>query len=177
MDNFKATEPSEPEEPDSDFLNGLDFETDGSEQGFSGMVTVERVSYAEAGVSAPENGGSYALKLSHAYGCWPAFKIDFGKTLKAGTTITFKVFGNYTYAAPAGVNKYMKLELAASSKAFAKSADSNQVVWTLVDTWATATITLTADTSYVEFFYNVADGQHGEVPSWLLLDNFKVTQP
>ena len=183
LDNFKATEsgeseePTEPEESGNDFLKGVDFETDGNEQCFTGSVTVERVTYADAGVSAPENGGSYALKLSHANACWPAFRMNFGKTLKAGTTITFKMYGNYSYTASAGVNKYMKLELSADGKKVAKSADSNQVVWTLVDTWATATITLTADTDHVDFFYNVADGQHGEVSSWLLLDNFKAIEP
>ena len=186
LDNFKATEQGEPEEPEdpteppeteNDFVNGVDFETAGNEQNFTGSVTVERVAYADAGVSAPENGGSYGLKLSHANACWPAFKINFGKTLKAGTTITFKMYGNYNYTAAAGVNKYMKLELSAAGKKVATSADSNQVVWTLVDTWATATITLTADTDYVEFFYNVADGQHGEVASWILLDDFKAVEP
>ena len=59
--------------------------------------------------TATVHGGSYALKLSHANACWPAFRINFGKTLKAGTTITFKMYGNYSYAAAAGVNKYMKL--------------------------------------------------------------------
>ena len=183
MDNLKATEqgeteePSEPSESESEFVNGVDFETVGNEQWFTGSTTVERVSYADAGVSAPADGGSYALKLSHANACWPAFRINFGKTLKAGTTITFKMYGNYSYAAAAGVNKYMKLELSAEGKKVAKSADSNQVVWTLVDNWATATITLTADTDHVDFFYNVADGQHGEVASWILLDNFKAVEP
>ena len=192
LDNFKATEftepeitepettepeTTEPEEPDSVFLEGVGFETTGNELYFTGMVTVGRVAYADVGASAPANGGSYALKLSHANGCWPAFQIDFGKTLKAGTKITFNIYGNYDYVAPSGTNKYIKLELAASSKNFATSADSNQVVWTLVETWATATITLTADTDHIDFFYNVADGQHGEVASWVLLDNIKAVEP
>ena len=182
VDNFKAVEPAEPtepEEPTIGFVQGIDFENAGGEQLFVGQgnpgsdVTFERVSYSAAGVTAPVNGGSYALKLSHANNCWPSFRVNFGETLKAGTTITFDVYGNYTYAAPAGVNKYVKLELTGSSKNFATSEDSNQVVWTLVETWKTATITLTADSDYVDFFYNVADGQHGEVSSWLIVDNFK----
>jgi hypothetical protein len=71
----------------------------------------------------------------------------------------------------------MKLELTADSKNFAQSEDSNQVVWTLVEIWKTATITLTADTDHVDFMYNVADGQHGNVASWLLLDNIKASVP
>ena len=190
MDNFKvvnSTEPTEPTEPTTEpesvagILKGLDFETAGHEESFTGTgapqdATIARVTYKDAGVSK-DNGGAYALKLSHVNHCWPSFRLNFGKTLKAGTTITFDVYGNYDYAAPAGTNKYMKLELASSSKSFATSADSNQIVWTLVGTWQTATITLTADTSYVDFFYNVADGQHGEVPSWLLVDNVKAVEP
>ena len=191
LDNFKAnvpgeptepTEPTEPENPTISFTQGIDFEDAGEEALFAGQgnpssdVTFERVTYAAANVAAPANGGSYALKLSHANHCWPSFRVNFGKTLKAGTTITFNVYGDYDYAAAAGVNKYMKLELTANSKKFAKSSDPNQVVWTLVKTWKTATITLTADTDHVDFFYNVADGQHGNVASWLLLDNFKAEE-
>ena len=170
LDNFKAVEPF-------DITQGFDFEAIGDENAFSGIgennaADVERVSYADAGVTAPANGGSYALQVSHASECWPNFRVSFGKTLKAGTTITFDVYGNYDYAAAEGVNKYVKLELTGDSKNFATSADPNQVVWTLVETWNTVTVTLTADSDYVDFFYNVADGQHGNVSSWLLLDNF-----
>lgn len=87
------------------------------------------------------------------------------------------VNGNYDYAAPVGGYKYVKLELTANSKNFAKSEDPNQVVWTLAETWKTATITLTADTDHVDFFYNVADGRHGNVASSLLLDNIKASVP
>ena len=186
LDNVKADEPgdpTEPEEPTLDFTQGIDFENAGEEVLFVGQgnpgsdVAFERVTYGDASVAAPANGGSYALKLSHANHCWPSFRVNFGKTLKAGTTITFDVYGNYDYAAPAGVNKYMKLELTAGSKNSVTSEDPNQVVWTLVGTWKTATITLTADCDHVDFFYNVADGQHGNVASWLLLDNFKASEP
>ena len=161
----------------------MDFETAGEEAFFTGTgaaedATIQRVTYADAGVTAPENGGSYALKVSHANHCWPSFRISFGSTLKAGTTVTFDVYGNYDYAAPQGVHKYVKLEIAASSKSVAASEDPNQVLWTLVETWKTGvSFTLTADTDHVDFFYNVADGSHGDVPSWLLLDNFKAVEP
>jgi len=180
MDNFKAKEPVVPV---GDFTEGVGFETSGNELRFTGIgeaqaATIERISYANANVTAPTNGGSYALKVSHASNCWPNFRMNFGKTLKAGTTITFDVYGNYDYAAAEGVTKYMKLELTGDSKNFATSADSNQVLWTVVDTWRTGvTITLTADSDHVDFFYNVADGQHGEVSSWILMDNAKAYEP
>ena len=187
IDNIKATLPAGSETPtdppetgsESIFITGVDFETAGNEALFTGTgatqdATIERVSYGTMGVTAPANGGSYALKLSHGSHCWPSFRVNFGSTLKAGTTITFDFYGNYDYVAAAGVNKYMKLEIAADSKGYATSADPNQVVWTLVGTWKTGmSITLTADTDHVDFFYNVADGSHGNVPSWILLDNFK----
>ena len=174
LDNVKATESSVAAD---DITGGLDFENADDILQFTGDTIVERVSYADANVTAPENGGDYALKLSHTNGCWPAFRLNFGKTLPAGTVITFDFYGNYDYVAATGVNKYMKLELAADSKSFATSEDPNQIVWTLVETWQTATVTLTADSDHIDFFYNVADGQHGEVSSWLLLDNFKASEP
>ena len=181
LDNILAVEPSE--ENTDNIIGGLGFETDAQEQLIAGTgapqdAAIERVSYADAGVTAPANGGSYALKVSHANHCWPSFRLNFGKTLKAGTTITFDVYGNYDYKAANGVYKYVKLELAAGSKKFATSEDPNQVVWTLVETWKTGvTVTLTADCDYIDFFYNVADGQHGNVSSWLLLDNIKAAEP
>jgi hypothetical protein len=183
LDNFLATEkeePTEPEAPAVDFTQGIDFETAGEEALFAGQgleqdASIERISYAKMGISAPENGGSYALKLSNASNCWPTFRVNFGKTLKAGTTVTFDLYGNYDYAAAAGVNKYMKLELSAEGKKVATSADPNQVLWTVVETWRTGvTITLTADSDHLDLFYNVADGQHGDaLASWVYLDNIK----
>ena len=174
LDNVKAVEPF-------DITEGIDLESFSDVNAFSGRtedINVERVAYADTGVSAPANGGSYALKVSHASNCWPNFCVNFGKTLKAGTTITFDVYGNYDYAAAEGVTKYVKLELTGDSKSFATSEDPNQVLWTVVDTWRTGvTITLTAETDHVDFFYNVADGQHGDVASWILMDNFKAVEP
>ena len=179
LDNFKA---EVPEITVSDFETGVGLENAEDILQFVGTgadqdATIERVAYADVNVTAPSNGGSYALKASHASHCWPTFRVNFGKTLKAGTTITFDIYGNYDYDAPAGVNKYVKLELTSASKSYATSADSNQVVWTLVETWQIATVTLTADCDHVDFFYNVADSSHGNVPSWILLDNFKAETP
>ena len=164
-----------------DFEAGVGFEDAGdivqfTEMGSGQDATIERVSYADAGVTAPANGGSYALKLSHANHCWPTFRVNFGKALKAGTTVTFDFYGNYDYVAPEGGYKYVKLELAGNSKSFATSENPSQVVWTLAETWTKATITLTAETDYVDFMYNVADGTHGNVASWILLDNFKAAE-
>ena len=179
MDNFKAKLP--PVEPTGNALEGYDFETEGHAERFTGIsdfTAVERVTYTDAGVAAPANGGSYAVKVSHANNCWPNFRVDFGKTLKAGTTITFDVYGNYDYVAAEGVNKYFKIELTADAKTYATSTDPNQVLWTLVGMWRNDfAITLTADSDHLDLFYNVADGGHGDVASWILIDNFKAVEP
>ena len=179
MDNFLAIEPVEPE---GDILEGYGFEVEGNRGLFVGQgkaedAVIRTAAYETLGVSAPANGGEYALKLSHGSHCWPTFRMNFGQTLKAGTTVSFQFYGNYDYAAAEGENKYVKLELAGDSKTYATSAESGQVVWTLVDTWNTATVTLTAETDHLDFMYNVADGQHGNVPSWILIDNVLATEP
>jgi len=179
IDNFKAVEP--PAEPTGNAAEGYDFETEGHDLRFTGLsdgAAMERVTYTDAGVAAPANGGTYAVKVSHANNCWPNFRVDFGKTLKAGTTITFDVYGNYDYVAPEGVYKYFKIELTGDAKTYATSTDPNQVLWTVVETWRNDfTITLTADSDHLDLFYNVADGGHGDVASWILIDNFKAVEP
>ena len=170
IDNLMAVEPVY-------ITDGYDFEAGSNEEAFSGLtdgIAMERVSYTDAGVAAPANGGSYAMKVSHANNCWPNFRVDFGKTLKAGTVITFDVYGNYDYVAAEGVNKYFKIELTGDAKTYATSASTDQVLWTLVGMWRNDfSITLTADSDHLDLFYNVADGGHGDVASWILLDNFK----
>jgi hypothetical protein len=191
LDNIKAVVPGEPEttEPETQpgdagsITDGFGFENADQAQAITGTgadqdATIQRVSYAEAGVSAPANGGSYAMKVSHSDHYWPTFRVNFGETLPAGTVITFDAYGNYDYAAAAGEYKYVKIELSADSKNYAETIDPNQVLWTLVETWNTGcTITLTAESDHVDLFYNVADGQHTAGASYLLLDNFLAVKP
>ena len=178
MDNFKAVEP---EDEAADFEAGVTFEKPGHEASFAGItdgVAIQRVSYADLAIDS-DGRGDYALAVSHENNCWPNFRINFGKTLPAGTTITFDAYGSYDYVAAEGVNKFIKVELTSDAKTnYAKCDDENQVIWTLVDTWKTSsTITLTADSDHLDLFYNVADGNHGNVSSVLLLDNIKATVP
>ena len=177
MDNFLAIEPVEPE---GDILEGYGFEVEGNRGLFVGQgkaedAVIRTAAYETLGVSAPANGGEYALKLSHSSHSWPTFRMNFGQTLKAGTTVSFQFYGNFE--SEMSDNRYMKLEFAGDSKNYATSADANQVVWTVVETWKTATVTLTAETDHLDFMYNVADGQHGNVPSWILIDNVLATEP
>ena len=176
VDNFKAVEPLR---FTGDFWIGVGLEDAGDILQFVGQnsghdATIERVTYTDADVTAPANGGSYVLKVSHENDCWPTFRVNFNETLPANTMVTFDIYGNYTSDAS---GKYMKLELTGDSKNNALSEDPNHVVWTLTENWAKATIILTAETDYVDFMYNVADGTHGDVASWMLLDNFKATMP
>ena len=177
MDNFLAIEPVEPE---GDILEGYGFEVEGNRGLFVGQgkaedAVIRTAAYETLGVSAPANGGEYALKLSHGSHGWPTFRMNFGQTLKAGTTVSFQFYGNFE--SEKSDNRYMKLEFAGDSKNYATSAEPSQVVWTVVETWNTATVTLTAETDHLDFMYNVADGQHGNVPSWILIDNVLATEP
>ena len=172
IDNVKAVEP--PVEPCGDILAGIDFETEGNELRFTGIgatqdATVERVTYADAGVTAPENSGSYAVKLSHTSHYYPTFQLDFGQTLKAGTTITFNVYG--TFDGWQSGND-MNIE-------FTGDSGSGQVVYMIPDAWFTASITLTEDRDHLQFFWNIerGNGISGDVASYLLIDNVKAEAP
>ena len=169
---MKAVEP--PVEPCGDILAGIDFETEGNELRFTGIgatqdATVERVTYADAGVTAPENSGSYAVKLSHTSHYYPTFQLDFGQTLKAGTTITFNVYG--TFDGWQSGND-MNIE-------FTGDSGSGQVVYMIPDAWFTASITLTEDRDHLQFFWNIerGNGISGDVASYLLIDNVKAEAP
>ena len=187
FDNFKAIAPAPVVEPVGDWYEGIGFEVENNDAFFTGVkkpgaemsdASIERISYADAKVSAPANGGEYALKLSHGSFCWPTFRINFGKVMPAGTQISFYAYGDYDHEVAEGENKYIKVELTAESKEYAESTDPNQVIWTLVNQWkASDVITLTKDSDHLDLCYNVADGQQGEHPSWILLDNIKAVDP
>ncbi len=172
IDNVLAVEP--PAEPSGDILAGIDFETEGNELRFTGIgysqdATVERVTYSDAGVAAGENGGSYAAKLSNNSHYYPTFQMNFGQTLKAGTTITFDVWG--TFDGWQSGND-MNIE-------FTGDSGSGQVVYMVPETWFTATITLTEDRDHLQFFWNIerGNGISGDVASYILIDNVKATEP
>ncbi len=172
IDNVLAVEP--PAEPSGDILAGIDFETEGNELRFTGIgysqdATVERVTYSDAGVAAGENGGSYAAKLSNNSHYYPTFQMNFGQTLKAGTTITFDVWG--TFDGWVSGND-MNIE-------FTGDSGSGQVVYMVPETWFTATITLTEDRDHLQFFWNIerGNGISGDVASYILIDNVKAVEP
>ena len=173
MDNFKAEEPEKPAEPVGDFTEGVDFETEGNELLFTGTgaaqdTTITRVSYADAGVSK-DNGGEYALKLSHDSHYYPTFQMNFGKTLPAGTVITFDAYGSFD-----GCQSGNEFNIE-----FTGSSGSGDVLWARPETWTTATITLKSDCDYLQFFYNIERGNSisGAVASYLLIDNVKAVEP
>ena len=172
IDNVLAVEP--PVEPCGDILAGIDFETEGNELRFTGVgyeqdATVERVTYTDAGVTAPENGSTYAAKLSHNSHYYPTFQLNFGETLEAGTTITFDVYG--TFDGWVSGND-MNIE-------FTGDSGSGQVVYMVPEAWFTATITLANDCDHLQFFYNIerGNGISGDVASYILIDNVKAVAP
>ena len=134
-------------------------------------ATIERVSYANAGITALTDGGSYALRLSHASNYWPTFRISFGKTLKAGTTITFMAYGRIT----SGTNLYNQSIFEYSSS----SGGGEATAQFKCDAWTELTITLKADVSYIDLFWNYdrANITSSTASGEVYVDNFLVTEP
>lgn len=175
LDNFKAVEPTE---VTSDITKGLNFEEETDTQYFAGQgksqdATIERASYADLGVSAPTDGGSYALKLSHASNYWPTFRINFGKELAAGTTITFWAYGKIT----SGTNLYNQSIFEFSSGSPGGSGEATAEFQ--CDQWVQLTITLSSAAEYIDLFWNydrasiTSSTASGEV----YIDVLTVTEP
>lgn len=172
MDNFMAVEPEAP--ATGDFLEGVGFEVRGNEKLFAGIgvaqdATIERISYADTGLSAPTAGGEYALKLSHDSHYYPTFQINFGKTLPAGTVITFDAYGWFD-----GCQSGSQFNIE-----FTGDSGKGDVLWVRPETWTTGTITLNSDCDHLQFFYNIERGNSisGDVASYLLIDNVKAVEP
>ncbi len=163
----------EPILPVGDFTEGVGFETRGNEALFAGQgivnrdATIERVTYAELGVDAPTDGGSYALKLSHESNYWPTFRINFGKELAAGTVITFQAYGKILGTS---LYNYSIFEFMTGGAATAQFQ---------CDEWTELTITLPSACEYVDLFWNIdratitSESASGEV----YIDNMIATEP
>ena len=175
IDNVKAVEPAV---ISGDITQGLDFEEEADTEFFAGQgmaqdASIERVTYTDAGMTAPTDGGSYGLKLSHASNYWPTFRINFGKTLKAGTTITFWAYGKIT----SGTNLYNQSIFEFSSGSPGGSGEATAQF--KCDQWVQLTITLSSDAEYINLFWNydrasiTSSTASGEV----YLDNFLVVEP
>lgn len=171
MDNFKAVEPEAP--VTGDFVEGVGFEVRGNEKLFTGIgaaqdAAIARVAYADAGISK-DNGGDYALKLSHNSHYYPTFQMNFGKTLPAGTVITFDAYGWFN-----GCQSGNEFNIE-----FTGNSGSGDVLWARPEIWTTASITLNSDCDHLQFFYNIERGNSvsGDVASYLLIDNVKAVEP
>jgi hypothetical protein len=88
--------------------DGYDFETNANleEMVYDGVVNgninhqgiISRVKYADEGVSAPENGNKYGVKITSSKQ-YLVFRLSFGKALSAGDVVSFKVY----FVQPKGV--------------------------------------------------------------------------
>lgn len=84
----------------NDFVNGtVDFEEVGQETLFyngdepKSLVNIERVTYAEAGISAPQDGGQYCLKITPLYNNNnDDVLINIGREVTDKTTIEFDFY-------------------------------------------------------------------------------------
>ena len=177
FDNIRLELPAKPE---GDFLKGVDFETPGNAGLFVGAkepgiewkdATISRVKYSSAGIEAPENGGAYALKLSHIhFGC-PSFRINFGTKLPKGTTLTFMAYGTVHEIKAAPMNRF---EYAGNDPIGpGKASDDFKL-----NEWTEITITLREATDYICLFWNYEIANPGvEQPGALYVDNFKAELP
>ena len=81
--------------------DGYSFETNAvlSDMVYDGVVNgdtnhqgvISKVKYADEGVSAPENGNKYGVKITSSKQ-YLVFRINFGKALSAGDVVSFKVY-------------------------------------------------------------------------------------
>ena len=165
IDNIVAEEPAVV--PCGDFTKGVDFETEGNELRFTATgnansdATIERVSYADLGIDAPENGGSYAVKISHNTNEYPTFRIDFGKTLKKGTTIKFDAYASTDGNA-----------IALMDSTWTQAAYLPANAWRTGCTWE---ITLSSDCSYIDMLWERRGAS--QIPSYIIMDNIVAVEP
>ena len=81
--------------------DGYSFETNAvlSEMVYDGVVNgnanhqgiISKMKYADEGVSAPENGNKYGVKITSSKQ-YLVFRLNFGKALSAGDVVSFKVY-------------------------------------------------------------------------------------
>lgn len=187
IDNIKATEPVA---DDNTFIEGLDFEEEADAAYFVGQnkvgeeyrdATIERVDYASAGITAPTNGGSYGLRLSHATNYWPTFRINFGKTLPAGTVIRFQVLGKITsgeYLYNVAKGGQSKFEIPSGS-ATITGGDIDAYQQFTHEGWKNLNITLTTACEYLDMFWNYecANIQSTTASGEVYVDNVIAVEP
>jgi len=150
-----------------DFTAGADFEMPYDVRFFTGAANGNE--WRDATAQIVEKDGSNVLMMTGANSLWPTFKIDFGETLKAGTTISFDVLGVIDY------------EQEGMSMTF-NPIDSNvvtdeygQAVWMLCDEWTNKTITLSADCSSISFYWDAGrNGLSDGIVSYVYIDNVVV---
>ena len=179
-----------------DWEDGIDFEDAGDASMFTGQgsendATITRVSYKDAGITAPEGGKKMALAIGSTTTKYPAFQINFGKELPIGTELKFMAHGEVdqaiwynatrfeetetnpkTYPAdvttPNVINAQGVKEVDGSTGNFRSHAGTT-------DTWVEVTVRLNAAADHVKLFWNVAVAAHGY--GTVYIDNLRVVLP
>ncbi len=166
IDNVTLTEPY-----DYDITaETIDFETKGMEEAVKGVdssfASSQRVSYAQEGISKPENGGNYLVKLSANANQWPNFQLYFGKTLAVGTEIVFDGYLTGTSRTDVSMNY---------SSAFKGSRNEWEPEGTWKGhgsgVWETYTVVIGVQESYVQLYLN--DDNAGENLAFYI-DNLRI---
>ncbi|MBQ3583202.1 MAG: hypothetical protein IJA27_00640, partial [Lachnospiraceae bacterium] len=179
LDNLKIYQP--------DMRKGLTFEYAKDADAFARLMepgaewtdaTIGRVTYASEGISAPIDGGNYALKLSHAEYSYPRFEINFGEVFPAGTKLTFMAYG-----VVGGVleSKQTRFEASHDSRGKAvvtSTEDIQEGGLFTVGKWTEITVTLSEAAESVQMFWNFAITEVGDNGNGAVyIDNLKAKVP
>ena len=170
----------EPVPASGDILSGYGFEDAGNAsywtgQGRKGAETqdgmVERLTYAKAGLTAPEGCGEHVLKISHETFIYPKFRINFGQTLPAGTKISFKAYGtiNGSYERSTNLFQFTSANGGGGNEA-TKQFPLNE--------WTDLSLTLEKAGTYVDLFWDYSrSGCADPTPGAVYIDNVKADLP
>ena len=165
-----------------DITQGVDFETSGMEAAItrsgSNFASAERVTYTDAGISAPANGGTYAMKLSGNTNRWPHFQIHFGTTLTEGSVITFDGYVDPTNVTSDNTN------IAYDGGGFPEKHDADHPngdwtahakgTWTSYEVYVRST---DVANGYVDLYFDIetAAGNDSTDPQVIYIDNLAYT--
>lgn len=150
-----------------DITAGADFEAHSDVTFFTGAGGDNE--YRDVTTQIVSKDGSNVLMMTGADSLYPTFKIDFGTTLKAGTTISFDVLGTIDADQEGMSMTFNPLESNVVTDEY------GQAVWMLCDEWVNKTITLSADCSGISFYWDAGRNNLPEgTVSYVYIDNVVV---
>lgn len=162
-----------------DFEEGVSLENMLERNAFVGNGTnsyrldISRISYADAGITPRKpKFGEYLLTGVATEARWPELKVNFGKTYKAGSALSFWMYIDVDDTAAAGKNYWVMANAGQSSCSV--TADYTFNNWTKVN------VILAEDTDNIQILlnFNVSGGyssDFGQESVHVYMDDFKIT--